>query len=81
MLKEIRYEAGDTILLMSDGFAESKNKNNEQYGYKRIISEFKSVAQKSSNEIVEYLKNSASKWMNGIEPDDDISFVVIKIKQ
>ena len=81
ILKEIRYEIGDTLLLMSDGFAELKNKKNEQYGYKRIISEFKSVAQKSSNEIVEYLKNSASKWMNGIEPDDDISFVVIKIKQ
>jgi hypothetical protein len=81
VLKEIRYEIGDTILLMSDGFAELKNKNNEQYGYKRIISEFKSVAQKSSNEIVEYLIYAASKWMNGIEPDDDISFVVIKIKQ
>ena len=80
LLKEIKYEIGDTLLLMSDGFAELKNENNEQYGYKRVISEFMSVAQKSSNEIVEHLKNSASKWINGIEPDDDITFVVIKIK-
>ena len=34
-LKEINYEKGDTLLLMSDGFAELKNKNNEQYGYRK----------------------------------------------
>ncbi len=79
-LKEIRYEKGDTLLLMSDGFAELKNENNEQYGYNRIKEEFLSVALKSSDEIVEYLKNSALEWINGVEPDDDVTFVVIKIR-
>ncbi len=79
-LKEINYEKGDTLLLMSDGFAELKNQNNEQYGYVRVKKEFISVAQKSSYEIVEHLKNSASEWSNGNEPDDDVTFVVIKIK-
>ncbi len=59
---------------------ELKNKNNEQYGYPRIIEEFKSVVQKSSDEIVDHLKNSSSEWMNGVEPDDDVTFVVIKVK-
>jgi len=80
LLKEINYEKGDTLLLMSDGFAELKNKNKEQYGYTRVKQEFMSVAHKSSNEIVEHLKNSASLWINGIEPDDDVTFVVIKVK-
>ena len=80
LIKEIRYEKGDTLLLMSDGFAELKNESNEQYGYARIIEEFRSVAYKNSNEIVEHLKNSASQWINGIEPDDDVTFVVIKVK-
>jgi serine phosphatase RsbU (regulator of sigma subunit) len=79
-LKEIRYEKGDTLLLMSDGFAELKNEKNEQYGYDRIKKEFMSVAQKNPNEIVEHLKTSASQWANGVEPDDDVTFVVIKIK-
>lgn len=79
-LKKINYESGDTLLLMSDGFAELKNVNEEQYGYPRIIKEFKSQVQKSSQEIVEYLKNSANQWMNGREPEDDITFVVIKVK-
>ena len=80
LLKEINYEKGDTLLLMSDGFAELKNEKNEQYGYERVKKEFMSVAQKSPNEIVEHLKNSSSQWINGIEPDDDVTFVVIKVK-
>jgi len=79
-LKEINYEKCDTLLLMSDGFAELKNKIDEQYGYTRIKKEFMSVALKSPTEIVEHLKNSASEWMNGVEPDDDVTFVVIKVK-
>ncbi|HEX9251623.1 MAG TPA: SpoIIE family protein phosphatase, partial [Ignavibacteriaceae bacterium] len=79
-LKEIKYEKGDILLLMSDGFAELKNDKNEQYGYPRITNEFKSVVHKSSNEIVDHLNKSASKWISGTEPDDDITFVVIKVK-
>ena len=79
-LKEINYESGDILLLMSDGFAELKNGDNEQYGYPRVINEFRSVVQKSSEEIVEHFKNSANGWMNGREPEDDITFLVIKIK-
>jgi serine phosphatase RsbU (regulator of sigma subunit) len=79
-LKEINYEKGDTLLLMSDGYAELKNKSNEQYGYDRVKKEFVSVAQKSSNDIIEHLKTSATEWTNGTEPDDDITFVVIKVK-
>ncbi len=79
-LRKIIYEKGDTLLLMSDGFAELKNRNNEQYGYLRIKEEFRFVAQRNSNEIVEHLKNSASQWINGTEPDDDVTFVVIKVK-
>ena len=39
----------------------------------RIIEEFKSVVQKNSDEIVDHFKNSASEWMNGVEPDDDMT--------
>ncbi len=81
LLKEIVYEKGDALLLMSDGFAELKNQNNEQYGYNRIKDQFRYLSHKSANEIIDELKNTASQWLNGAEPDDDISFVVIKIRQ
>ena len=79
-LKEINYEKGDKLLLMSDGLAELRNQNQEQYGYERVKEEFKSAVQNSSNEIIEHLKNSATEWAKGTDPDDDITFVVIKIR-
>jgi serine phosphatase RsbU (regulator of sigma subunit) len=80
LLKAVRYERGDTILLMSDGFAELKNSQNEQYGYARIKEKFRSLVDRSSSEIIEELKNKLAQWSNGSEPDDDITFVVIKFK-
>lgn len=79
-LKKINYEKGDTLLLMSDGFAELMNEKYEQYGYDRVKEEFRSVAKKTADEIVEHLKDSATEWANGLEPDDDVTFVVIKVK-
>jgi serine phosphatase RsbU (regulator of sigma subunit) len=79
-LKESKLQAGDTILLLSDGLPELTNDNNEMYGYDKTKTEFHSVGEKEPEEIVDHLKNSASQWVNGKDPDDDVAFVVIKVK-
>ena len=50
------------------------------YWYKFIKEEFKLSAENNPGVIVEYLKTSASQWLNGTEADDDVTFVVIKVK-
>jgi sigma-B regulation protein RsbU (phosphoserine phosphatase) len=79
-LVETKLHPGDTVLLMSDGFPELLNDKNFMYGYDKTKSEFCSVGEKAPHEIVEHLKNSAAHWLNGRDPDDDVTFVVIKIK-
>jgi serine phosphatase RsbU (regulator of sigma subunit) len=79
-VNKFNVDSGDAILILSDGLPELKNGKNEQYDYSRVKEEFKSVADKTPNDVVEYLKTSASEWANGIEPDDDVTFVVIKVK-
>ena len=79
-LRESKLTRGDTILAYSDGLPELANKNGEMYGYERTIGEFQSVGGKEPEEIVNYLKDSASQWANGKAPDDDVTFVVIKVK-
>ena len=69
-----------TILLLSDGLPELKNANEEMYGYKRIRNGFEDVAEKAPEEIVSYLKNEGAGWVNHKDPDDDVTFVVIKVK-
>ena len=77
---KLGMSTGDTILLLSDGLPELKTTTNEQYGYERVKREFLISAARSASEIVEYLKHSASEWSSGTEPDDDMTFVVIKAK-
>jgi hypothetical protein len=77
---ELGMSTGDTILLLSDGLPELKTTTDEQYGYERVKQEFLISAERSPREIVEYLKHSASEWSSGTEPDDDMTFVVIKAK-
>ena len=50
------------------------------YGYDKTKTKFYSVGEKEPEEIVDHWKNSASQWANIKEPDDDITFVVIKLK-
>jgi serine phosphatase RsbU (regulator of sigma subunit) len=78
--KEFKVERGDTLLLMSDGFAELKNNAKEIYGYKKARNSFEEVATKEAGEIVTFLKEEGKRWTNDKEPDDDVTFVVIKVK-
>jgi sigma-B regulation protein RsbU (phosphoserine phosphatase) len=78
--REIDISSGDTILLLSDGFPELQNELNEQYGYARLKESFKSVAHENPEAIISFLKEEGDSWSSKTEPDDDITFVVIKIK-
>lgn len=79
-IKEFKIEQGDTLLLMSDGFAELRNENNEIYGYKRARNSFEESAKKEPEEIITHLRSEARNWTISQEPDDDVTFVVIKVK-
>jgi serine phosphatase RsbU (regulator of sigma subunit) len=77
---ESELAEGDTIILFSDGFPELQNTKGEMYGYERIKKVFTDNVHKSPEEIISYLKNEGTRWVNDKEPDDDVTFVVIKIK-
>ena len=79
-VKELNMSSGDTLLLMSDGYAELRNENKEIFGYKRARNSFEETARKEPEEIVSHLREQGRNWTNGKEPDDDVTFVVIKVK-
>ena len=41
---------------------------------------FEETASKSPGEIIEHLKKAGEAWANGRDQEDDVTFVVIKIK-
>ena len=79
-IRKMDLNKGDTILLMSDGLPELQNKKGEQFGYQKVRNIFENNAQSFPEEIIEKLKNEGSAWSGDQEPDDDITFVVIKVK-
>lgn len=79
-VKELTIDNGDTLLLMSDGFAELKNDSQEIYGYRRARNTFEEVAMHEPESIVKHLTDVGKNWTNNKEPDDDVTFVVIKVK-
>ena len=80
VIKETELDEGDTIIVMTDGFPELMNKKKELFGYKRTRNLFEEVAEKTPEQIIEQLKNSGSEWVEEKDPDDDVTFVVIKVK-
>ena len=71
---------GDTVLLMSDGFAERLNAEEEMLGYAQAEALFAEVAERAPEEIIQHLEQGGEAWAGGRPQDDDITFVVIKIK-
>ncbi|GBD88906.1 phosphoserine phosphatase RsbU [bacterium BMS3Abin03] len=78
-LKETELNEGDTLLLLSDGLPELFNSNMEMFGYSRVTEEFGKMAENSPDNIIKSLKNIALEWTGGGEPQDDITFVVLKV--
>ena len=62
------------------GFPELRCHTDELFGYERLYSTIEKVAEKDPEEIIKYLKRVADNWSENKEPDDDITFVVIKVK-
>ncbi len=71
---------GDTILLMTDGFPEQMNQNEEMYDYPRVKDKFKEIAECSPDSIIQNLVETADGWMGEREQADDITFIVLKVK-
>lgn len=79
-LVESTISSGDTILMMSDGFPELFNDKKEMFGYKRTRNLFEDLAEEAPEEIISKLKNAGDEWVKDKDPDDDVTFVVIKVK-
>ena len=79
-IQDTTLSPGDTILLLTDGLPELQNEKGELYGYKRVRNLFEEVAENEPEDIISELKSAGSAWVNDHDPEDDVTFVVIKVK-
>jgi serine phosphatase RsbU (regulator of sigma subunit)/ligand-binding sensor domain-containing protein len=71
---------GDTILLLTDGLPEQKDASGEMFDYARVHTAFAEVGGRPTREIISRLVLEAEGWLKGKSPDDDMTLLVIKMK-
>jgi serine phosphatase RsbU (regulator of sigma subunit) len=78
--QEISLSSGDTIVILSDGFPEMFNMENEMLGFAEAADVLPGIAGNSSQEIISRFVEIGETWAGKRPQDDDVTFVVIKIK-
>lgn len=78
--QELTLAAGDVVVLMSDGLPERFNPRDEMLEFARIHQTLSAVAHQSTEEIIAALIRLGEEWSEGRPQDDDVTFVVLKIK-
>jgi phosphoserine phosphatase RsbU/P len=71
----IDMEKGDCLLMLTDGVIESRNKNNEQFGEKRVIEVLNDL--KENEDALEKIKEKVVDFTSG-NFEDDISLIFIR---
>ncbi len=78
--KDIELANGDAILFMTDGFPELFDENKEMLDYARVKQYLNEVFDRSPAEIISHLTEMAEKWRGASPQNDDITFVVLKVR-
>ena len=72
--------SGDTVLLMSDGFPELQNSAGQQLGYPGATQEFAAAAAAPTAQgVIDALAAASKRWHGDQPPNDDITFVVVRV--
>ena len=76
----LQLEQGDTLVMYTDGVTEAMNTTKEEFGTERFEKILGSVADKSSQQIIEAVKAGIADFVNDAEQSDDITMLILKRK-
>ncbi len=73
-----KIDPGDIVLLMTDGLAESFNKEKEMFGYERIKDLLTTMADQTPKQIIQQFYKIGDQWSGSGSEHDDMTFFVFK---
>jgi sigma-B regulation protein RsbU (phosphoserine phosphatase) len=85
MFRDTRYyeyyqaiEAGQTLVLYTDGATEATNQKEEEYGRPRLAETVRRGRHLSANDLITFIQADVLEWTGGRGASDDMTFFIIK---
>ncbi len=78
-ITEIQYEAGDLLVLYTDGLLEARNQTGEEFGYERFQALIEAHAESDISYMASEVVNAVKTFSNS-ELDDDYTVLIIRLK-
>ena len=75
---KIDLQPGDTLVAFTDGFTESENSFEDQFGERRLIEAVQRVRGYPLPDLVDEIYRSVEEWTGGGEPQDDMTLIVAR---
>lgn len=75
---KIGLEPGDTLIAFTDGFTESENSFEDQFGERRLIEVVRRAKGGPLHALVDEVYRSVEEWTGGGEPQDDMTLIVAR---
>ncbi|MFG0275370.1 MAG: SpoIIE family protein phosphatase [Phycisphaerales bacterium] len=76
--REVRFDPGDTLLLITDGFFEWRNAAGEQYGIDRLTAFLRRRSDLEPDAFIRALYEDVLAFAGGTVQDDDLTAVVVR---
>ncbi|MEZ5332032.1 MAG: SpoIIE family protein phosphatase [Thermoanaerobaculia bacterium] len=77
---ETELEAGDVVLLMSDGLPELLDDDGEPFGYARVRTALGACEGLDPHGVIDALATAARRWAGDRPPGDDMTFVALRLR-
>ena len=77
----VTLHPGEVVVLLTDGLTESAAPDGTEFGAERVLQYIRAHREKSAQQLVEGLQQEARAFCANALQDDDITLVVLKVKQ
>jgi sigma-B regulation protein RsbU (phosphoserine phosphatase) len=74
----IPVEAGDVLVLYTDGVTEATDRNGEEYGETRLVETVRRCSDRRAVEIVRAIRDDVGTFCRASAFDDDFTLIVIR---
>jgi phosphoserine phosphatase RsbU/P len=74
----VSFKPGDTLIAFTDGFTESENSFEEQFGDDRLLEVVQRARGNSLSTLAEEVYRSIEEWVGGGDPQDDMTLIVAR---